>query len=216
MLSLSSLPSPTNEAVRFRREASDQSSTSTISSSASHTLGVPVGVIGYPSLGALLPADGEAAGGETDDHEHHEVHDERDDTDVRVRDRAGQEGEELAYGRLLDGHVGDGQDAGDDAGGSPPLGHEVVGHEGEEQSGEELGYEAVPEEEQEDYPLAALQGEPEGHGRDDRDEHLGYGDDPLLAGRGREHAVDILGEHCRGHHQEHRTGDQGGEEAGGA
>src|SRR5215218_6010926 len=195
MLSLPSPPSPTNEAVRFRREASDQSSTSTISSSASHTLGVPVGVIGYPSLGALLPADGEAAGGETDDHEHHEVHDERDDTDVRVRDRTGQEGEELAYGRLLDGHVGDGQDTG----GSPPLGHEVVGHEGEEQRGEELGHEAVPEEEQEDYPLAALEGEPERHYSHDGDEELGDGADPPLAVRGREQLVDVLGEYGRGH-----------------
>ena len=69
----------------------------------------------------MLPADREAAGGEADDHEHHEVHDERHDTNVRVRDRTGQEWEELAYGHLLDGHVCNGQDAGDDAGGGPPL-----------------------------------------------------------------------------------------------
>src|ERR687889_301385 len=89
-------------------------------------------------LGALLPTDGEAACGEAHDNEHHEVHDERYDTYVRISDSAWQEGEELAYGRLLDGHVGDGQDAGDDAGCGPPLRHEVVGHKGEEQRGEEL------------------------------------------------------------------------------
>src|SRR5215216_5012128 len=125
------------------------------------------------SLGALLPADGEAAGSEANDEEHDEVHDERDDTDVRVRDRAGQEGEKLAYGRLLDGHVGDGQYAGDDAGGGSPLRHE-----------------AVPEEEKEDYPLAALEGEPQRHNGHDGDEELGDGADPPLAGSGREYLVD--------------------------
>ena len=63
--------------------------------------------------GALFPADGETAGGKARDDEQDEVHDERQDADVRVRGRAGQEREELVDGGPLDGHVGDAQNARD-------------------------------------------------------------------------------------------------------
>src|SRR5215207_8814851 len=166
------------------------------------------------SSGALLLGDRRGPGGQADYKKDDDVGEHGDDAAVGVA-QSTKSRKDRAQLYLEGLKVGYYSDTRQNAGTRSPLGDEVVRQEAEQQSREELGDESVAQEQEKHQVEAAREREHHPRKRDQGHEDLGEPDDLLLGSPGSERLVDVLREHRRGDHEEHRARHQGREKAGG-